>query len=244
MRTILLTLEYLGTNYIGWQIQPNGLSVQEVVETALAGLTGEKLRVHSSGRTDAGVHARCMLAHFRTGSHLPVKAFREGLNRLLPADVSVREAREMPHDFHARYDVRGKCYRYTLYRGPVRSPLRAETAWHLRGELNLTAMRDAAACMVGEHDFRSFRSSSCSAKTTTREIYSIEFVENGELLHIDFRGSGFLKNMVRMLVGTLVQIGQGRRPASDVSKLLRADPELRCGPTAPPHGLCLMDVWL
>ena len=244
MRTILLTLEYRGTNYIGWQVQPNGLSVQEVVETALVELSGETLRIHSSGRTDAGVHARCMLAHFRTAGDLPLKAFRDGLNSLLPQDIAVREAREMPEGFHARYDARGKWYRYTLYRGQVRSPLHAETAWHLRGELSLPAMRQAAEILVGQHDFRAFRSSSCAAKTTNREIFSVEFVEEGDLLHIDFRGSGFLKNMIRMLVGTLIQVGQERRPLSDIPELLCGNPDLRSGPTAPAHGLCLMEVWL
>lgn len=244
MRTILLTLEYRGAGYVGWQVQPNGVSVQEVVETALAELVGETVRIHSSGRTDAGVHARCMLAHFRTESHLPLKAFRDGLNSLLPNDVAVRAAREMPEGFHARYDARGKWYRYTLYRGRVRSPLHAETAWHLRGSLDIPAMRRAADLLVGKHDFQAFRSSSCAAKTTTREIFSIEFVEDGELLHLDFRGSGFLKKMIRMLVGTLVQVGQGKRPLSDVPKLLNGDPGLRSGPTAPAHGLCLMEVWM
>jgi tRNA pseudouridine38-40 synthase len=244
MRTILLTLEYRGTNYVGWQIQPNGLSVQQVVEEALAELCGEPVRIHASGRTDAGVHARCMLAHFQTSSRLPLPAFRDGLNRFLPQDIAVREAREMPAGFHARYDAGGKWYRYTLYRGPVRSPIYAETAWQLRGELDLPAMRRAAGLLVGRHDFRAFRSASCAAKTTQREIFSIDFSADGDLLHIDFRGSGFLKNMIRMLVGTLIQVGQGRRPESDILQLLAGEPELRSGPTAPAHGLCLMEVWL
>ncbi len=244
MRTILLTLEYRGTNYVGWQVQPNGLSVQEVVETALAELCGEPVRIHSSGRTDAGVHARCMLAHLRTARNLPLRAFRDGLNRLLPLDIVVRDAQEMPADFHARYDARGKWYRYTLYRGQVRSPLQAETTWHLRGELDLPAMRGAAEGLVGQHDFQAFRSASCTAKTTQREIFSIDLVEDGDLLHLDFRGSGFLKNMIRMLVGTLIQIGRQQRPASDVQRLLEGAEGLRCGPTAPAQGLCLMAVWL
>lgn len=244
MRTILLTLEYRGTNYVGWQVQPNGLSVQQVVETALARLCGEAVRIHSSSRTDAGVHARCMLAHLRTSSHLPLKAFRDGLNRCLPQDVAVREAREMAADFHARYDARGKWYRYSLYRSQIRSPLYADTAWHLRGDLNLAAMGRAAELLTGRHDFRAFRSSSCSAKTTEREIFSIDLLTDGDLLQLDFRGSGFLKKMVRMLVGTLVQVGQERRPAADIPRLLCGEPALYSGPTAPAHGLCLMEVWL
>lgn len=244
MRTILLTLEYRGTRYVGWQVQPNGLSVQAAVEAALTELCGEPVRIHSSGRTDAGVHARGMLAHFETAADLPVRAFREGLNHRLPDDIAIRDAREMPSGFHARFDAGGKWYRYTLYRGPVRSPLHAETSWHLACDLDLEAMRQGAVCMTGEHDFKAFRSSSCAAKTTRRKIFSIELAEQGDLLFIDFRGSGFLKNMIRMLVGTLVQTGQGKRPVEDILKLLLGDAGLRSGPTAPARGLCLMEVWL
>ena len=244
MRTILLTLEYRGTSYVGWQIQPNGPSIQAEVERALGELTREPVRIHSSGRTDAGVHARGMLAHFETTSSLPIEAFRDGVNAKLPADIAVREAREMPPGFHARFDAERKWYRYTLYRGKARSPLHAGTSWHLHGELDLDAMRRAAEFFIGRHDFGAFRSSACAAKTTRREIFRIDIATEGDLLHLDFHGSGFLKNMVRMLVGTLVQVGQGRRPAEDVPKLLNGTSGMRAGPTAPPQGLCLMKVWL
>lgn len=244
MRTILLTLEYCGAGYVGWQVQPNGPSIQGEVERALGELIREDVRIHSSGRTDAGVHARGMLAHFQTASQLPVKAFRDGLNAMLPADIAVREAREMPAGFHARYDAKGKWYRYTLYRGKVRSPLQAGTSWHLHGPLDLDAMREAADLLTGRRDFGAFRSSACAAKTTERELFKIEIVAEQDLLYLDFYGSGFLKNMVRMLIGTLVQIGQGKRSLKDITRLLRREPGVRCGPTAPPQGLCLMEVWL
>lgn len=243
MRTILLTIEYDGTAYAGWQVQPNGLAVQEVVEGALAQVLGQDIRIHSSGRTDAGVHARGMAAHFQTESALPLQAFREGVNCHLPQDIVIRSAQERPLDFHARYSARGKWYRYTLYLDEVRSPLAARTAWHLRGDLELTLMRKAAAQIVGEHDFQAFRSSSCAAKTTIREIFQVEINAQGNNIFIDFRGSGFLKNMVRMLVGTLVEIGQGRRPVEDMRKLLAGDVQVRCGVNAPAHGLCLNEVW-
>lgn len=243
MRTILLTVEYDGTDYVGWQLQANGLSIQGVVEGALAELLGEHVRLHSSGRTDAGVHARAMMAHFRTERDLPLKAFREGLNRLLPVDVAIRAAHEVPADFHARFSARGKWYRYTLYRGDVRSPLATRSSWHVHAPLDLDAMRRAAAMLVGRHDFQAFRSSACSAKTSVREIYAIELNIHEDRLLIDVRGSGFLRNMVRMLVGTLVQVGQGKRPVEDVGRLLEGAPGMRSGPTAPPQGLCLMEVW-
>ncbi len=243
MRTIVLTLEYDGTAYVGWQTQPNGLAVQEVVEKALAEILGHKVHVHASGRTDAGVHARGMVAHFHTETNLPLKAFREGVNTFLPYDIAIKEVREMPADFHARFSARGKWYRYTIYRGEVRSPLVARSAWYRRGHLDLSLMRTAAEILVGQHDFKAFRSSSCVAKTTVREIFSIDVSTDNEFIYVDVRGSGFLKNMVRMIVGTLVDVGLGRRPAGDVATLVAGTDEMVCGQTAPAHGLCLQEVW-
>lgn len=243
MRKILLLIEFDGTRYSGWQLQANGLSVQGVVEAALTQVLGEPVRIHSSGRTDAGVHARGMAAHFSTAATMPLAAFREGANRFLPMDVAIRQATEVSEDFHARFSARGKWYRYTLCRTATRAPLAARTSWHLRGELDLTGMRAAAALLVGEHDFQAFRTSGCSARTTVRRIDAVEFVEEGELLHLDFKGSGFLRNMVRLLVGTLVDIGRGKRPLEDMGRLLAGDPNVLSGPTAPPQGLCLQEVW-
>jgi tRNA pseudouridine38-40 synthase len=243
MKTIRLTIEYDGTNYAGWQIQPNGLTVQEVLESALAKVLGENVRLISSGRTDAGVHARGMVAHFATARDLPPAAFREGVNRHLPYDVAVREAVEVPADFHARFSARGKWYRYALYLGPVRSPLAARTSWHIRSALDVEAMAAGAAAFVGSHDFAAFRSSACEAKTTVRTIFSVDLVRKGDLLRIEVKGTGYLKNMVRVMVGTLVEIGLGKRPADDVAQLLGEGCRQRAGRTAPPQGLCLMEVW-
>jgi tRNA pseudouridine38-40 synthase len=242
MRTILLLIEYDGTCFAGWQLQPNGRSVQEVVEGALAELLGEPVRLHSAGRTDAGVHACAMPAHFATERNLPLRAFRDGLNRLLPADVAVHAAYEVPDDFHARYVARAKWYRYSLDRRAVRSPLAARRSWQVRDSLDLVAMRKAAELLVGEHDFAAFRASGCAARTTVRRLDAVDLVEDGTLLHIDVRGSGFLRNMVRMLVGTLIEIGRKKRPATDIARLLANEPGVRAGATAPPHGLCLMSV--
>jgi tRNA pseudouridine38-40 synthase len=243
MKTILLTVEYDGTDFVGWQIQPNGRSVQDVLETALARVLGSPVRIHSAGRTDAGVHAQGMTAHFETAANLPLAAYREGVNRLLPPDVVVREAAEAPEGFHARFDARGKWYRYAIYTAPVRSPLLGRRAWHLRSPLDLTAMARAAQDFVGCHDFAAFRASGCDARTTNREIFSMQLEQQGELLLIDVRGAGFLRNMVRVMVGTLVEIGLGRRPENDVVCLLRQGCRQKAGRTAPPQGLCLMEVW-
>lgn len=243
MTTIRLTIEYDGTGFVGWQIQPNGRSVQEVLEKALGHLLAAPTRVHSAGRTDAGVHARGMVAHFTTSACLPLAAYREGLNRLLPTDVAIREAAEASEGFHARFDARGKWYRYAIHCAPVRSPLLDRNAWHVRSALDLTAMETAARDFVGRHDFAAFRAAGCDAKTTVREIYSLHLVQQGELLFVDVRGEGFLRNMVRVMVGTLVEIGMSRRPASDVDGLLRGGCREKAGRTAPAHGLCLMEVW-
>lgn len=243
MRTIRLTIEYDGTGYAGWQVQPNGLAVQEVVENALARVLGENVRLTSSGRTDAGVHAKGMVAHFVTSGELPLPAFREGVNRHLPRDVAIREAVEVPGDFHARFSSRGKWYRYTLYQGPVRSPLAGRTSWHIRSPLDVEAMSQGADAFVGTHDFSAFRSSSCEAKTTVREIFSVDILPEGELLRIDVKGRGYLKNMVRVMVGTLMEVGLGRRPAGDIRRLLEDGRREQSGRTAPPQGLCLMEVW-
>jgi tRNA pseudouridine38-40 synthase len=243
MKTIKLVLEYDGTNYVGWQIQPNGLSVQEVVQNALGKVLGKEVHLIASGRTDAGVHARGMVVHFSTDRDLPLTAFREGVNRYLPRDVAVREAAAVSPDFHARFSARGKWYRYTLYLGLVRSPLMERTSWHIRSALDVKAMEKAAVAFVGSNDFSAFRSSGCDARTTVREIFSVDLSRQKELLLIDVKGEGFLRNMVRVMVGTLVEIGLGKRPFYDVEILLREGRREKAGRTAPPQGLCLMAVW-
>jgi tRNA pseudouridine38-40 synthase len=243
MKTIRLTLEFDGTGYAGWQIQPNGPSIQEVVEAALTRILDEPVRLVSSGRTDAGVHARGMVVHFNTGMDLPITAYREGVNRHLPPAIAVREAAEAPPGFHARFSARGKWYRYAISQGPVRSPLLARTSWHIRSALDVEAMTRAAACFVGRHDFAAFRASGCDARTTVRGIFSVELTQNPGLLLIDVKGEGFLRNMVRVMVGTLVETGLGKRPWNDIPRLLQEGTRGKAGKTAPPQGLCLMEVW-
>lgn len=243
MRTIKLTIEYDGTGYAGWQVQPNALAVQQVMEEALASLLKEPVRLHSSGRTDAGVHARGMVAAFATEKALPLRAFVDGLNALLPPDIAVKEAEEASSGFNPRFDASGKHYRYTIHRGVRRSPLGRLYAWHNWSLLDLDAMREAARHMVGEHDFASFRTAGCAARTTIRRIDSLELTEEGEFLFLDVRGSGFLRNMVRIMVGTLVEVGRGKRAPQDVALLLQRPGVFSAGPTAPPQGLCLMEVY-
>ena len=243
MPKIKLTVEYDGTDLVGWQLQSNGTSVQQLMELALKQLLDEDVRVHSSGRTDAGVHALGMVCHFTTARELPLSAWREGLNRFLPPAVAVRLAELVDADFHARYSAQGKHYRYSILRDPVRSPLERRSSWRVRQTLDLEQMRKAATFLVGRHNFAAFRTSGCSAETTERELHSIEMTEEGRLLHIDVCGRGFLRNMVRMLVGTLVDIGRGKRPVADIQILLTSPKNTKPAVTAPAHGLCLVKVW-
>jgi len=243
MAKIRLTIEYEGTAYVGWQLQPNGVSIQQRVEEAIEQLLGEVVRIHSSGRTDAGVHAVGMVCHLETGRNLPMSAWREGLNRFLPKDIVVRHAEQAADNFHARFSASGKHYQYAILRSSVRSPLQMRTSWQVRQPLDLDMMRAAAALFVGEHDFAAFRTSGCAALTTLRKIDSIEIIEVGSLLLINVRGTGFLKNMIRMMVGTLVEIGRGKRQSGDISALLSGAGDVSPALTAPPQGLCLMEVY-
>lgn len=242
MRTVKLIVEYDGTGYAGWQVQPNGLAVQQVMEEGLARLVKHPVRLFSSGRTDAGVHARGMVAAFRTETTIPVQAFRDGLNAFLPPDIAVRHAVDVPADFDPRRDARGKHYRYTILHAACRAPLARLYAWHLRKPLDLERMGQAASLFVGEHDFAAFRTAGCAAKTTVRRIDSVEVGRDGEYIRIDVQGSGFLRNMVRIMVGTLVEVGSGRLAPERIRQCLE-EPGCSAGPTAPPHGLCLMEVY-
>ncbi|GFO54293.1 tRNA pseudouridine synthase A [Geomonas sp. Red276] len=243
MRNIKLIVEYDGTAYAGWQIQPNGLSVQEVMEEALGRMLGEPPRLRSSGRTDAGVHARGMVACFRTEKGMPLRAFREGLNTLLPEDIAVRDACEVPLEFNPRADAVAKHYRYTLLLDRLRSPLVRHSSWRVPGPVDVFAMEKAADEFVGEHDFLAFQGARCAAKTTIRRINSFDLVREGGLLHLDINGTGFLKNMVRIMTGTLVEVGLGRRTPEDIRRLLLEGDRPDAGITAPPQGLCLMEVF-
>jgi tRNA pseudouridine38-40 synthase len=243
MRNIKLIIEYDGTYYSGWQVQPNGLAIQQVMEEALAKILGTPVRLHSSGRTDAGVHARGMVAAFRTDREIPLRAFSDGFNALLPPDIAVKDAVEMTSEFNPRYDARGKHYRYSIYNGKRRSPLSRLYAWHLRGRLDIAVMREAAAHFVGEHDFAAFRTTGCAARTTVRRIDAVDVSEQGEFVQIDVIGSGFLRNMVRIMAGTLVGVGQGKLAPDVVAALLVGKGGVSAGATAPSHGLCLMEVY-
>jgi len=243
MRTILLTIEYDGTAYSGWQRQPNGLAIQQVVEEALCQLLGHMPELRSSGRTDAGVHANAMPAAFKTSTSLPLKAFVEGTNRFLPPDIAIRNAVEVTDSFKPIADALAKHYRYTILTSAIRSPMKRFHAWHIRENLNVEAMRIAAVHFIGHHNFSAFRASNCAAKTTVRRIDSVEISIENDTIIIDVVGGGFLKNMVRVMTGTLVDIGRGRFEPEYIRTLLLEGDRKKAGATAPACGLCLIKVY-
>lgn len=242
-RNLRLTLEYDGTGFHGWQRQKNAPTIQETVETALARLTGETVRVTGSGRTDAGVHAQGQVANFHTTSTLPLSAFVNGLNALLPRDVAVLDVQEVPRDFHARKSARAKTYRYCILNRPNRSPLHQRFAWWIAQPLDLESMQQAAAALVGEHDFTAFQASGSRIKSPIRRVLATGWAgPEDKRLIFTITATGFLRGMVRSLVGTMVEIGRGRRPPQDLAELLKTGERRRAGPTAPPQGLLLVEV--
>jgi tRNA pseudouridine38-40 synthase len=242
MRTIKLTLEYDGTDFVGWQRQRSGRSVQAVVEDAVLALTQAPARVVGAGRTDAGVHALGQVGHFRTESSLPTERIAAGLNALLPRDVSVRSAEDAQASFHARYDARFRVYRYLILRRAAPSALLGRYVYHFWAPLNLGRMKDALGLMEGTNDFRAFRALGTITRTTQCTLAYTDLTHEGDLLNLTFGGDRFLRHMVRMLVGTLLRVGRGTLEPKDVAALLTAGADGIGGPAAPPQGLHLLHV--
>ena len=244
LRGIRLTLEYDGTDFAGWQRQPApARSVQALIEDALAEMTGARTILRGAGRTDAGVHARAQVAVFETESAIPAPAFMRGLNAMLPRDIGVLDASEVAPDFEPRRAARGKHYAYRLWNRPARSPLHARWSWHILHPLDVAAMTEAAGALLGEHDFTSFRAAGCDAKHPVRVMRRAELVrEEPDLIAIHLEATAFLRGMARIVAGTLVEVGLGRRPAAEVADGLGARDRSRAGRTAPAHGLTLERV--
>lgn len=235
-----LVLEYDGSAFAGWQVQPGRPTVQGALEAAIARVAGCRVRVAGAGRTDAGVHAAGQVASARIETELGAERLRLALNGVLPASVAVVEAAVAPEGFHARRDARAKRYRYAIWNGATRSPLRAARAWCLQRPLDTQAMARAAAAFVGTHDFASFQTAGSDVATTLRTLERLEIVGSaGGEIALGFEGSGFLRHMVRNLTGTLVEVGSGRRRADEMTALLAARDRGRAGRTAPAHGLTL-----
>jgi tRNA pseudouridine38-40 synthase len=246
MRTLKLTLAYDGTAYAGWQVQSGQKTVQEVLEKTLAKITGEPVRIVGSGRTDAGVHALGQVASFRTNSRLPTEVFQRALNAELPDDIAVREAIEAAESFHALRDAVRKRYRYIIHDGPVPDIFQRHYCWHYYGRLDAEAMARAAHAILGTHDFSSFETSGAERRTSVRTVYEAS-LRRGEgptshVLTFEIEANGFLYNMVRAIVGSLVEVGRGAREEGWMAEILAAVDRRVAGPTAPPQGLFLVRV--
>jgi tRNA pseudouridine38-40 synthase len=237
-----VVVEYDGTDFSGWQRQDGQRTVQGVVEDAIRQMTGESVFVRAAGRTDAGVHADGQVASFDMAQVIPPHGLLRGLNSILPVDVALVETGHAPPDFDARFSARGKVYRYTVWNHFVRSPRRARTTWHVRQPVDLQAIRQTAALLVGEHDFRAFRASDCDRRTTRRIIRRLDVDHQGVVITFDVEATAFLKNMVRILVGTLVDVGRGRVEPATVARMLETGDRTVGGMTAPACGLTLLRV--
>jgi tRNA pseudouridine38-40 synthase len=241
-RHILVVVQYDGTDYAGFQRQPNVPTVQGELEQALERLLGEPVHVVAASRTDAGVHALGQVVTFWTANSMPVENLPGALNALLPQAVSAVEAAEAPEDFHPRFDAIGKQYTYRVLNRKFRSPFICRYAWHVSEPLDADAMRQAAELLVGQHDFAAFCASGGSAGRTLRHLYRLDVDENADILEIRAAADGFLYMMVRIIVGTLVQVGRGQLAPRDVTAILESRDRRNAGPTAPPQGLCLVCV--
>jgi tRNA pseudouridine38-40 synthase len=241
-RVLRVVVAYDGTDFSGWQWQPGRRTVQGCLEEALRELLGEEVFVRGAGRTDAGVHADGQVASFALASRIPPHGLLRGLNSILPGDLALQDVEQAEPGFDARFSARGKVYRYTVWNHVVRSPRHARTAWHVRRPLDMTAIRQAAAALVGEHDFRAFRASDCERRTTRRIIRRLDVDRQGAVLTFDIEATAFLKNMVRILVGTLVDVGRGRLAPHVIGRMLETGDRTAGGMTAPPQGLTLLRV--
>ena len=239
-RRFLLTVEFDGTDYAGWQRQENAVSVQQVLEETLLCLTGEDCRVTGSSRTDAGVHARGLVCHFDSGTRIPAEKLAFALNALLPPAIRIRESGIAPPGFHARYSACGKVYRYSICNARHAPAIGRQYCWHVPVPLSEERMREAAGMVVGTHDFAAFAASGSVAKDTRRTIFRCGVLRRGDEVRLTVLGDGFLYNMVRILAGTLAEIGMGKRDASAVAEAIRTGDRLLLGATAPARGLTLL----
>lgn len=245
MVSTLLKVAYKGTNYAGWQRQENANSIQEEVEKALSALYKESITVLGASRTDAGVHALGQICVFNTKNPcIPLGKLPYALNSHLPADISVTFAGEVPYNFHPIFHAKAKTYVYKIYNSEFRNPLLSDISWHVYRKLDIERMEGAARAFVGEHDFSAFCAAGGSAKTSVRRIFSSEvYREEGGLVCFRVNGSGFLYNMVRIMAGTLVYVGLGKLDIDSPARIIESKDRAKAGITAPPAGLCLVEVY-
>jgi tRNA pseudouridine38-40 synthase len=244
-RILKLTLQYDGTDFVGWQRQASGVSIQGLLEDALRPIEGRPVTVHGAGRTDAGVHALGQVCSFSLTASIEPGQLGRALNAVLPADLRVANAEVVAGDFHARFSATGKIYDFRIVSAPFVSPFVRRYVWHVTSRLDIAAMQAAAAGLVGEHDFAAFQGSGAAVKSSVRTIRRLDWSGVGtseDPLVVQIEGNGFLRHMVRTLAGTLVDIGAGRRPPDTIAAILSSRDRTRAGATAPPSGLFLRQV--
>lgn len=239
----MLVLAYDGTDFYGYQVQNDDRTVQKVLEDAICKLTGEKVKSVASGRTDSGVHAEGQVVHFDTNSTIPESKFKDALNSLLDSDVRVLKSKEVKPNFHARYDAKSKVYKYVIYNGKVENPLTNRYATFYPYKIDFDKINDAIKEIVGTHDFKCFLASGSQVKNTIRTIEYIKVAKKGKLITFTIKGNGFLYNMVRIIVGTLLEISQGRLSTADLKNAIETKDRKLAGKTMPANGLRLYKVY-
>lgn len=242
MRNIRLTIQYDGTNYSGWQSQTNSIAIQDIIEKAILKVLGERLRIMGAARTDAGVHAAGQIANFKTGSLLPVKNIKDGLNRNLPSDIVIKKAEDVNAAFHSQFNARRKLYRYSVSQENPIPPFYKDFVTRIPYNLNIRLMKKEAKALLGRHDFMSFQGSNSKRSSTIRRIYRIDIKRSGEVMHLDIEADGFLYNMARTIAGTLINAGRGSIKRGAIKKILIGKDRALAGKTAPAKGLSLIKV--
>ena len=244
MKRIMLTVAYDGTHYCGWQIQPNGITIEEVLNRELTRLLKEPVKVQGVSRTDSGVHAMGNLCVFDTETKIPAEKICYAVNQSLPSDIAVQKSEEVPPRFHPRKCDSVKTYEYTIYNGRLPDPVFRLYSYFFYTPLNVEAMKKGAEYLIGEHDFQSFCSAGSQVETTVRTILDLDVKKEGPLIKIRVSGTGFLYNMVRIIAGTLIRVGTGYWTPGEVGEILEKRDRTFAGPKAPAEGLCLMEIKL
>lgn len=242
MKKVKLVVAYDGTNYCGWQIQPNGVTIEQKLNEALTQLLGEEIKVTGASRTDAGVHSLGNVCVFETSSRMPAEKISFALNQRLPEDIVVQSSCEVDESFHPRFSKSKKTYEYRILNRKMRMPTRRLDTYFFHYELDVATMQKAAGYLVGEHDFKSFCAANAQSETTIRTIYSCEVSKKEDIITIRVTGNGFLYNMVRIIAGTLIKVGNGDYKPEDMKEILDACDRSKAGPTAPAHGLTMIGL--
>ena len=242
MRNIKLIIEYDGKGFNGWQKQPNKLNIQGEIEKAISEITGEEIDLIASGRTDAGVNSLGQTANFKTNSSIPIEKLPIAINSKLKKSIVIKSAEEVDERFHSRYSVKSKKYRYTINNSKYGSAIFRDMEYHFPQKLDVDLMKKAAKYFEGEHDFKAFKASGTSSKSSIRTIYKADIIQNEDRIYIELTGNGFLYNMVRIISGTLLDVGIGKIKPEEIQKIIDGKDRKLAGKTLPAKGLCLIEV--